>query len=352
MNKRAWEETFKAVTDMLIVIDRKCKIVRFNKAVLELGKERHILPQAGQLWYEYFEPEHYDYVQSQLKEAFEKGQPVNGRVHLPSGVAWELSSFPILDKENHVREVIISIREVTERVNMEAQLIQSAKLAAIGEIASGIAHELNSPLTAIIGNTLLLERDSIINPPEKRILLDNIKKCGERCKNIILKLRAFVRQEKYSFEPINVNDIVEGSLDLVSYEIEKNNIKIIKKFAKELPVVTGSRQHLEQVLVNLLINARDSLKDKDVRHIYIITGIEEQFVYIEVRDTGCGIESGHLKQIFSPFYTTKVMGTGLGLSISQNIAEAHGGKIVVESEISQGSKFSLVLPIEEDPDKQ
>ncbi|MDD4239654.1 MAG: GAF domain-containing protein [Desulfotomaculaceae bacterium] len=351
LSKRAWEETFKAVTDMLIVINRKGKIVRFNKAVLELGKERQILPQVGQLWYEYFDPEQYDHVQSLLKEAVEKEQSANKRIHLPSGVVWDLSSFPILNKNSHVDEVVISIREVTERVNMEAQLIQSAKLAAVGEIASGIAHELNSPLTAIIGNTLLLERDAKIYPPEKGKLLDNIKKCGERCKNIILKLRAFVRQEKYSFESINMNDIVEGALALVSYEIEKNNTRIVKNFAGELPVVIGSSQHLEQVLVNLLINARDALRDCDVRDIYLTTGIEEQFVYIEVRDTGCGIEYGHLKQIFSPFFTTKVMGTGLGLSISQNIAQAHGGKLVVQSEIGQGSKFSLLIPIEE-PEQQ
>lgn len=348
MSKRAWEETFKAVTDMLIVINRRCQIVRFNKAVLELGRARNIIPQVGQLWYDYFDLEQYDHVQSLLKEAFEKGQPVNKRIHLPNGVIWDLSSYPIYNKDSIVNEVVVSIREVTERVNMEAQLIQSAKLAAIGEIASGIAHELNSPLTAIIGNTLLLERDAIIHPPEKGKLLDNIKKCGERCKNIILKLRAFVRQEKYSFEPINMNDIVEGALALVAYEIEKNNIRIIKNFAGGLPEVTGSRQHLEQVLVNLLINARDSLQDRGIRNIYLTTGMEDRFVYIEVRDTGCGIESEHLKKIFSPFYTTKVMGTGLGLSISQNIAGAHGGKIDVETEIGHGSKFSLMIPVEEE----
>lgn len=348
MSKKAWEETFKAVTDMLIVIDRKYRIVRFNKAVLELGKDRNLLPQVGELWYECIDPEQYDYIEKTLKEAFETGQPVGRVIHLPSGLVWDLSSYPILNKDNQVNEVIISIRDITEKASMESQLVQSAKLAAIGEIASGIAHELNSPLTAIIGNTLLLERDAEIIPPEKGKLLDNIKKCGERCKNIILKLRTFVRQEKYSFEPINMNDIVDGALALVAYEIEKNNIRIIKKYGNDLPGITGSRQHLEQVLVNLLINARDSLQDRGERKIYLTTGVEEGFVYIEVRDTGCGIESGHIKQIFSPFFTTKVMGTGLGLSISQNIAEAHSGKVAVESEVGQGSRFSLMIPIEGD----
>ena len=343
--KRAWEETFKAVTDMLIVIDRRCRIVRFNETAEVLGRERNIFPEVGRRWHECFGPDQQDYILHSLKEVFRTAQPLFQRLHLQSGGVWDVSVYPILRDDGAVNEVILSIRDVTEKVSFEAQLIQSAKLAAIGEIAAGIAHELNSPLTAIIGNSLILERDASIHPPEKKVLLESIKKCGERCKNIILKLRAFARQEKYSFEPLNLNAVVEDALSLVAYEIEKSNIRIVKRLSGGLPPVVGSAQHLEQVLVNLLINARDSLAGREVREIHLETGQEKDFLYAAVCDTGCGIDGEKLKKIFSPFFTTKTFGTGLGLSISKDIAEAHGGRIEVQSRPGEGSRFTLFLPL-------
>lgn len=345
-SKRAWEETFRAVTDILIVVDRDYKIVRFNKAAEELYRVIGFPPSIGQKCYEYFHPEHKKCRFCAIWEVFQTGYPVSRRMHLRSGKIWDIAVYPICGEDGTVCEVIISIRDVTEKVYMEAQLIQSAKLAAIGEIAAGVAHELNSPLTAIIGNAIILKRDAKIYPPDKRELLDDIKKCGVRCKNIINNLRTFSRQEEYNFEPLNINDIVNDALTLVSYQIEKNCIEIIKKLCKEIPLVSGSKQHLEQVVINFLLNARDSLEGRNIRKIFIYTGVKDSFVYVAVEDTGCGIDPQHIEQIFNPFYTTKkgMKGTGLGLSISRSIAEAHGGRIEVKSEVGVGSVFYLMIP--------
>ncbi|MGB9791136.1 MAG: GAF domain-containing protein [Thermacetogeniaceae bacterium] len=346
-SKIAWEETFQAVTDILVVVDHNYQIVRFNKAAEKLHQEKGVPPRVNQKCYEYFHPAHKKCRLCPIWEVFQTGRPVSRRMHLRSGKIWDVVAYPICGEDGAICEVIISIRDITEKVHMEAQLIQSAKLAAIGEIAAGVAHELNSPLTAIIGNALILKRDAKIYPPDKEELIDDIKKCGIRCKRIIENLRIFSRQEEYNFELLNLNDVVKDALTLVSYQIEKNCIEIIEKLQEDLPLVSGSKQHIEQVVINFLLNARDSLEGRAIRRIYIRTGTANNFVFVAVEDTGCGIKPEDMEQIFNPFYTTKekIKGTGLGLSISRSIAEAHGGKIEVKSEVGVGSTFSLLIPL-------
>ena len=151
-----------------------------------------------------------------------------------------------------------------------------------------------------------------------------------------------------------MNQVVENSLALVSYQIDKNNIKITTQLHPNLPTVLGNQQQLEQVIVNLLLNARDALKGSSEGEINVTTGCLKRKiglteVVVSVRDSGCGIEKQHLAKIFNPFFTTKDIskGTGLGLSVSFGIAQSHGGRIVVQSEPGGGSNFSLLVPLGE-----
>lgn len=346
-SKRAWEDTFQAVADMLLVVDKEYRLVRFNKAVERLKRERGGEVYVGQRCYEYFHPRHQKCRYCQIREVFATGRPVSRRLNLRSGRVWDVSAYPLYRDDGEVHEVIVSIHDSTEEVKMEAQLIHSAKLAAIGEIAAGVAHELNSPLTAIIGNALILERDAAVYPEEKVELLQDIRKCGIRCKKIIDNLRSFSRQESYEFEMLDLNEVVSDALALVSYQIENDLIEIVKKMDPDLPYVLGSKQHLEQIIINLLLNARDAVEDCPVKRIHILTGTREDWVFAAVRDTGCGIPRERLRDIFAPFYTTKSggRGTGLGLPISLNLAEAHGGTVEVESEPGKGSTFYLMIPL-------
>lgn len=346
--KQEWEETFKAVRDMLLVIDQDCNIIRFNQAVIDYAEGIQLLLENGKMCSEYFYPYFKDLCGfCPTKEVFVTGRPANRRLHLTSGRIWDISSYPIHnDEDKRINRVLMIIRDVTDKVYWEEHLIHSAKLAAIGEIAAGIAHELNSPLTAIIGNAMLLQRDfENLGRMKRGLLLEDIRRCAVRCNNIIQNLRTFAKQEEYSFESLNINEVVERALTLVAYQIEKRCIKIYKRLDEAIPTVMGSRQHLEQILINLLLNARDAVKGCKKKEIYVETGCCQRYVYISVKDTGCGIDPQQLPQIFNLFFTTKIDGTGLGLSISKKIAEAHGGRIEVESTLGAGSTFTLFIPL-------
>jgi signal transduction histidine kinase len=256
-------------------------------------------------------------------------------------------------------EVVQAKREWEEafraRVQMQAQLVQSAKLAAIGEMAAGVAHELNSPMTVIIGNAQMLQRELGPEHPSSQLLKD-IVTCGLRCKKIIQNLLTFARQEPPVVTPTDLNEVVERVLSLVKYQINRNGIVICTDLARDLPMVAANGQQLDQVLINLLLNARDALDGvkREEKYIHISTGVRrgedgQQQVVVAVKDNGQGIPPENLDRLFDPFFTTKEAsrGTGLGLSVSLGIARAHGGTIEVESQPGEGSTFTLVLPLEE-----
>ncbi|MDD2553347.1 MAG: ATP-binding protein, partial [Desulfotomaculaceae bacterium] len=208
------------------------------------------------------------------------------------------------------------------------------------------------PLTAIIGNSGLILRKTAADDKHYK-LLEDIKNCGQRSKRIIQNLLTFARQDSHTFEPVSLNDVVESSLYLISYQIEKNKIAIVKKTGSNLPLIMGNRLQLEQVVINFLLNARDALEGSSDARIEICTGVIEDpetkgpAVIINVSDNGKGMERGLQSQIFNPFFTTKekTRGTGLGLSVSLGIAQSHGGRIEVASEPGSGSTFSLILPV-------
>lgn len=245
-------------------------------------------------------------------------------------------------------ENILLFQDVRQKVEIEAQLVQSAKMAAIGEMAAGVAHELNSPLTAILGNAQLLLRQL---PSEKlKQMAQDIYQCGVRCKKIIQNLLIFSRQEEYHFTTLSANEVIEDVLVLIGYQLTVSGITIHKKLSSEPLLFQGSRHQIEQILINLLLNGRDALQD--VPHpVITIESFRQQteagtFVGIAVHDNGVGIKREALTQIFQPFYTTKAAqkGTGLGLSVSLGIAESHGGTLTVDSEEGKYSTFTLLLP--------
>ncbi|MGB9790963.1 MAG: GAF domain-containing sensor histidine kinase [Thermacetogeniaceae bacterium] len=343
--KAEWLATFNATTDILLVVDRRCRLVRFNKPFDTPWKRRL---EVGE---RFCFREQESCKVCQIRDVFLKGRSNEWRLHTSDGLVFEFAAHPIFDERRKVREVVCVVHDVTERVALEAQIVQSAKLAAIGELAAGVAHELNSPLTAIIGNALiLLQSWPDLTPERARQLMEGIRSCGERCKSIIQNLCTFARQEEYNFESIEIQDVIDAALDLVAHQIESSRVRIIKESCEPGLRALGSKQQLEQVLINLLLNARDAVEGKNERVIRIYTGRRDRYVFIAVRDSGCGIKDEDREKIFMPFYTTKRKGTGLGLCISRMIAERHGGRLEVESELGKGSTFYLLLPAEKPSD--
>jgi two-component system NtrC family sensor kinase len=349
-SEREWEETFKAVKSDIFIIDRSFNVLRFNKPDPLIKKG-----EGPYKCYDIFACCGNECRLCPAAEAFETGRMAVREMTDPQTKSiFNVAAYPICSEQNEQYGVAIYINDITAQRKMEAQIYQSAKLAAIGEMAAGVAHELNSPLTAVIGNCNLILRRTPTAAKHYKLLLD-IKKCGLRSKRIIQNLLTFSRQDIYNFECLSIVDVVAGSLSLISYQIEKNNIKIIEDLRDNLPPIKGNKQQLEQVLINLLINARDALEDVENGAIRISTGVKtsdsgEEMAFVKVADNGKGVPQKIIGHIFTPFFTTKdkKRGTGLGLSVSLGIAQEHGGTIDVSSEQGEGSAFTLMLPIMED----
>lgn len=346
-SKKEWEETFRAVSEMILVVDLDGNILRYNDAAKEffqfhLHKKTNICQLLS-----------IDMNESPIIENLETKKPVHRRIHIQQRVC-EFHSYPVLNEKQNMYAVMIYINDITEKLRIEAQLVQSGKLAAIGEMAAGIAHELNNPLTAILGNAQLLLR-SFSKDDRSYKLLSDIYSCGKRCKTIIQNLLTFSRQDEYAFEECSVNEAVEQVLGLIGDQIQKQNITIQKQLDYSVELIEGNIQQIGQIILNLLINAKDALEDMEIPEKVIaietksVAENEKRWVVLSVKDNGKGIGEQHLQEIFNPFFTTKRpgKGTGLGLSVSLGIAEAHGGTIEVISELGKGSEFRLKLPAKE-----
>ena len=245
----------------------------------------------------------------------------------------------------------------------ESQLIQSAKLASIGELAAGVAHELNQPLMVIRATAQMTRRSQnkgALVADELTASLATIEKNTKRMMNIINHLRTFSRQSPSDFQPVDVNAIIEDSLLMVGEQLRIRNIGLKKDLDKALPKVRGDANQLEQVFLNLITNARDVVAEKVCDNpdsdfqgtIEIVTrhrNTSENFIEILITDKGEGISGEHLDRIFDPFFTTKEVGkgTGLGLSISYGIIKDHGGEIEVVETGLEGTTFRVRLPISE-----
>ena len=338
------EETFNAVQDQIFLLKEDCIILKTNNGMKPdelIGRKcTNLLPFC----------EGYCSI-CPVADAFKTGTSISKDVTLPNiSKSYSIYVAPIFNNKKVIDKMVVYVKDITAKIKIETQLFQSAKLVAIGEMAAGVAHELNSPLTAIIGNAKLILRRIDESDKIYKLLWD-INNCGQRCQKIIQNLLIFARKDRFSFEPVQINRIVENSLLLVGYQIEQDNIFIHKELTSNIPTIMGNAVQLEQVIINFLINARDAMENVVERQIVVSTRLidyhERLSVEVAVSDTGTGISSEKIGDIFNPFFTTKEIsrGTGLGLSVSLGIAESHGGTIAVDSTLDIGSRFSLILPI-------
>jgi signal transduction histidine kinase len=237
--------------------------------------------------------------------------------------------------------------DITKEKLLQEQLIQSDKLAAVGELISGVAHEINNPLTAVVGFSQLLKKHENGLGEDQRKQLDIIWSEAERVRKIVSNLLSFARKQKPEKKPLDVNSLVEMVLDIRSYELEVGNINIVKEFGEELPQVEADAQQIEQVFLNMINNAQQAMIETHGKgNLTIRTYTNDNVVRIEFIDDGPGIAEEDLKKIFDPFFTTKEAGkgTGLGLSVSYGIIKEHNGNIFVESDQGKGARFIIELP--------
>lgn len=258
-------------------------------------------------------------------------------------VAWSLSSMR--DDAGQIIGLVAVGRDLTEHRQMEAQLIQSAKMASLGVMAGGIAHEIRNPL-GICSATAQLLQEHLDDPVLIQEASQKIYSAVRRASDIIENLLKFVRPSSEGrMVPLAVNDILAETLTLMANETASQQIRIIRQVATSLPLVTGNRSLLQQVFTNLILNAIAAMANGGQLHVATQTSGEH--ISIAFADTGHGIASHQLNQIFDPFFTTMPVGqgTGLGLSISYAIIQQHKGHITVKSQIGSGSTFTVWLPI-------
>ncbi len=258
---------------------------------------------------------------------------------------WNVSVYPIMDESDQVVQVILFEQDLTEKRNMDAILAQSEKMAAVGQLAAGIAHEINNPLTVILANAQLLMRDLKENQDALEAV-DLISKAGTRALQVVRNLLNFARKEQFDLKDTDINDTIRHALEMLRHETMERDAEIRFEEADNLPFIKASQDNLQGVWLNILLNAMDSAGENKPK-IRIATFQSGSEIKIVISDNGVGIPQENLKRIFDPFFTTKGAGrgTGLGLSICHRIIKQHGGHILVDSIEGQGTTFSIALPI-------
>ncbi len=254
---------------------------------------------------------------------------------------------PLADEKGNIEGVVLSGRDVTDLKRLEEQLIQAEKLAAMGQMLAGVAHELNNPLTAILGVTeLLRERQGADDSTKRQLELTHRQ--ARRAARIVQNLLEFSRPASPQKKPVDLNNLLERTLQLHEHSLRRNNIEVDFHLQPDLPGVIGDANQLIQVFLNLITNAEQAIREvRDAGRIQIRAGRNGKQLTITVQDDGVGIRPEALPRIFDPFYTTKRPGggTGLGLSICMSIIREHGGNIEAEILPAGGSAFTIYLPI-------
>jgi PAS domain S-box-containing protein len=259
---------------------------------------------------------------------------------------FSISLSPMRDEQNTVNSVVVVMTDITDAALMQAKLAHAERMATLGRLVSGVAHEVNNPLAAILGFTdLLLENPDV--PGNAREDLQIILHETQRTKDLVQDLLSFARQRPVKRELVNVGAILRQTTKLRSYDLQSHGVEVVEEYDESLPTVMGDAQQLQQVFLNILNNAYDAIEESGRRgKICLKTQSAGQYIEISLADNGTGITD--VERIFDPFYTTKQTGkgTGLGLSICYGIVRAHGGEIQCWSNSSGfGSTFSIRIPV-------
>jgi two-component system, NtrC family, sensor kinase len=261
-----------------------------------------------------------------------------------NGLTVNFSATSLVDKEGTTRGTLIIIDNITDRIRLEDQLVQNEKLTSIGLLAAGVAHEMNTPLAVISSYSQMLRKE--ITPEDQRYkLLEKITKQTFRASEIVNNLLNFSRTNATEFGDVDVHQIINETLSLLDHQFKSLRIQVQRDLRVESPITFGNAGRLQQVFLNLFLNARDAMAEGG--ELRIRTDAVDSKIEIVVEDTGAGITRENIKKIYDPFFTTKAAGkgTGLGLSVSYGIVQEHGGNISVESRPGSGTSFKLEFPL-------
>ncbi|HEX7338165.1 MAG TPA: ATP-binding protein [Gemmatimonadales bacterium] len=345
-SQEEWETAFNALVEGIAVVGPTGDVLRANRALAALADlpEREIVGRNfGELLFGAS-----DAITGLIHAAY-RGERTAPLVIRPeeSHRVLRLTAAPLAGPQPG--SVVILVEDVTEQRILEAQIIQSDKMASIGQLVSGVAHELNNPLTSIAGLAeLLLERPPHLELPREhlRVIHDQASRAGRIVRNLL----TFARKGVPEKTAVDLNDVVERTSLLIVYELQLHGIELESDLAPEAPIVLGDRYELQQVLLNLVTNAVQAvsgLEPGKPRRITLSTTRSDGEVVLRVRDSGPGVPKDLVPYLFTPFFTTKAPGegTGLGLSLSYGLVKAHEGVLEYEASPQGGAEFKVTLPL-------
>ena len=340
------ENILESLDSGIVVLDLEGRVARWNRAMEGLyGRPRR--DAVGRSLDEILPPAFLEALRGSLVLGDREEIAHIFKLHLPTpdsrGLMVNVSVAPFQTGPGERCGTILIFDDVTARVRLEEHLQHSEKMASIGLLAAGVAHEVNTPLAGISSYTQLLRGQLETDDPRQE-LLERIEKQSFRAAKIVNSLLNFSRSSGTEYERVDVNKALLDVLSLVEHQLESSRIRLRKELAHELPPIRGNENRIQQVFFNLILNARDAMRRGG--WLTLATHADADTVVVEVKDTGHGIRREHIRRIYDPFFTTKGMGrgTGLGLSVSYGIVQEHGGAIFVQSEPGQGTTFQVALP--------
>jgi two-component system NtrC family sensor kinase len=335
---------------MILVLDTAGLVSYANRRCFEAGyREQDLL---GQPLVELVTPARRPLLAEALERTLQGAALDNLEIPLFRGSGtpgqFSISLSPMRDEQGEINSVVVVMTDITDAASLQAKLMHTEKMAALGQLVSGVAHEVNNPLAAIVGFTdLLLENPAV--PDDAKEELQVILQEAQRTRVIVQNLLSFARQMPAQREPAQVNTILKQTMKLRAYDLENHGVELTEKYAVELPMIIGDPHQLQQVFLNILNNAYDAVQEiRRTGKIEVQTMHRGDKIEIMFRDNGPGISQ--IDRIFDPFFTTKEVGkgTGLGLSICYGIIQAHRGEIIAKNNPDgDGSTFIVRLPIAE-----
>lgn len=348
-----WRNSFNSIDDIMLIVNRDFTIERINESGLAFLKKAPD-EAAGQKCFRLFHITDKPCEGCPCRRSFR-----NGKVALAEhyeeehGRTVALKSAPILNGSGKPEKCVCLMRDITREVRarekekqLQQELNMAGRLASIGEVAAGIAHEINNPLTGVIGFAQLLANQEI--PEEMREAVEVIEQGAMRTAGVVQKLLTFARRSKSKREYADINAAIRSTVDIRAYEMRTNNIELVLDLAADLPRTMANFGHLQQVFLNLIVNAEQAIGAAGHPGRLVIKSEQHNgCIKVTVADNGVGIQKEHLGKLFDPFFTTKADngGTGLGLSISYGIIKEHSGNIRVRSALSHGATFIVTIPI-------
>lgn len=342
--KRVWEATFDAIVDPVLIVDQDFRIRRANLAAAG-ATQSDVRDLVGKTCYQAFALRESPCDHCPMNGSFAKKATKRARLQAFSdGREYAASAFPLPNAgEQNVRLAVMQYQDMSAIRKMESQLLQNDKMVALGQFASGIAHDLNNPLSGVLAFAQLamqqVEQGSQLHDDIKEIEASAL-----RCKKIIENLVHFSKPlHQDDRNPVNLCDLVKKLLPTLKVQWEQSKYQIHLELT-ELPPVFISESKFEQVFSNLLMNAYQAISEGG--NISIRSGEEDNMIWVDVADDGEGIAKENIQKIFDPYFTTKGTrgGTGLGLPTTYNIVREHGGRIIVKSRLGEGSSFRVFVP--------